>query len=74
MTTVNIHEAKTHLSSLVDKAINGEEIIIAKAGDPYVKLTPIKKIKRRLGVAKGQFTLGKEFFEPMSDEELKEWE
>ncbi|NEH40225.1 type II toxin-antitoxin system Phd/YefM family antitoxin, partial [Rhizobium ruizarguesonis] len=42
MQTVNIHEAKTHLSRLVDKAAKGESFIIAKAGKPMVKVTPLE--------------------------------
>ncbi|NLT69206.1 MAG: type II toxin-antitoxin system prevent-host-death family antitoxin [Verrucomicrobiaceae bacterium] len=40
-TTVNIHEAKTHLSRLIERAEQGEEIVIAKAGTPKVRLTPV---------------------------------
>jgi prevent-host-death family protein len=59
MQTVNIHEAKTHLSKLIAKAANGEPFIIAKAGKPMVKVVPIDastpKKARRLGFLKGQF-------------------
>jgi len=59
MQTVNIHEAKTHLSKLIAKAAAGEPFIIAKAGKPMVKVVPIdapepKKVSR-LGFMKGQF-------------------
>jgi prevent-host-death family protein len=49
MKTVNIHAAKTQLSSLVQEALDGEEIIIAKAGKPLVRLTPLMKktVRRR---------------------------
>ncbi len=54
MDTVNIHEAKTHLSRLVEKAANGESIIIAKAGKPMAKLVPIDappaRKQRRFGI------------------------
>lgn len=43
MTTVNIHEAKTHLSELLRRVMNGEEIIIAKAGKPIAILSPVQK-------------------------------
>ena len=43
MTKVNIHEAKTNLSKLLEKALNGEEIVIAKAGKPLVRLVPIRE-------------------------------
>ena len=44
--TVNIHEAKTHLSRLVDEVCEGKEFILAKAGKPLVKLVPLKKGKK----------------------------
>lgn len=51
---VNIHEAKTHLSRLVDRAHAGEEIILAKSGKPYAKLVPIdESTPRRPGLIKG---------------------
>ncbi len=43
MTIVNIHEAKTHLSKLIQQVLHGEEVIIAKSGIPLIKLTPYKK-------------------------------
>lgn len=53
METVNIHEAKTHLSRLVEKAAKGEPVVIAKAGKPMVKLVPVdapaKPKQRRIG-------------------------
>ena len=73
MTTVNVHEAKTHLSRLLVRAHAGEEIIIAKAGHPYarrVSLTPTKQ--RRPGIAKGKLT--EEFFDPLPEDELTRWE
>jgi prevent-host-death family protein len=65
MPTVNIHEAKTHLSRLVETAANGETVIIAKAGKPLVKLTaldaPVGRGKRRLGFMEGKFTVPDDF-------------
>jgi prevent-host-death family protein len=57
-TTVNIHEAKTHLSKLIEKAERGEEVVIARAGKPTVKLVLIepKATLPRIGAMKGQFT------------------
>jgi prevent-host-death family protein len=49
MPTVNLHAAKTHLSRLVDKAMAGEEVVIAKAGKPMVRLVPIETKSRRTG-------------------------
>ena len=60
MQTVNIHEAKTQLSKLVDEAVKGESFIIAKAGKPLVKVTrleaPEAGATQRLGFMKGQIT------------------
>ncbi|MGE0222294.1 MAG: type II toxin-antitoxin system Phd/YefM family antitoxin [Acetobacteraceae bacterium] len=65
MTTVNIHEAKTHLSRLIERAAGGETVIIAKAGKPLVKLTaldaPAGSAQRRLGFMQGQFAIPEDF-------------
>ena len=55
METVNIHEAKTHLSRLVEKAAKGESFIIVKAGKPMVKVVPLEDEKpvRRIGMLDG---------------------
>lgn len=55
-TTVNIHEAKTHLTRLVEQAARGQEFIIAKAGKPMVRVVPIEAppAKRRLGFLAGK--------------------
>lgn len=74
MTTVNIHEAKTHLSRLLERVASGEEIVIAKAGKPVARLVPIadKAGPRPLGFVKGRLTDA--FFEPLPAEELDAWE
>ncbi len=70
---VNIHEAKTHLSRLVDRAHAGEEIILAKSGKPYAKLVPFSESgARRPGLAHGRLT--KEFFEDLPEDELRAWD
>jgi len=63
MTIVNIHEAKTHFSRLVAQAANGEEVIVAKAGKPIVKIVPVDppKASRRLGFLEGQFKVPEDF-------------
>jgi prevent-host-death family protein len=65
MTTVNIHEAKTQLSRLVDEAAKGKSFIIAKAGKPLVKVTaldtPTGQQVRRLGFLRGQFSVPDDF-------------
>lgn len=65
MKTVNIHEAKTHLSRLIDEASKGKPFIIAKAGKPIVKVVaidaPTARQVRRLGFLKGQFLIPDDF-------------
>lgn len=73
MRSVNLHEAKTHLSELVGAAAAGEEIVIAKAGKPMARLVPLDQPEpRRPGLAKGRVTDA--FFEPLPEEELEVWE
>jgi len=63
---VNVHEAKTHLSKLLERVALGEEVIIAKAGTPVAKLVPVSKRpkKRVFGGARGEFTVPENFNEP----------
>jgi len=74
--TVNIHQAKTHLSKLVEAVMEGEEIIIAKAGKPAAKLVPIASAlpKRKPGALKGKIKLAKNFNEPLPDDLLDQFE
>jgi len=76
MATVTIHEAKTNLSRLIEKACRGEEIVIARGADPVVRLVPLKDSRgsRKPGALRGQFELGAEFFEALPAEELDHWE
>lgn len=71
---VNVHDAKTQFSRLLDRAHAGEEIVLAKAGKPYARLVPlaIKPAKRTPGGLKGLLTDA--FFEPLPEEELRAWE
>lgn len=70
--TVNVHEAKTHLSRLLDKVARGEELVIAKAGKPVARLVGIKsrKPKRKAGFLKGKLRVSQDFDAPLSAEEL----
>jgi prevent-host-death family protein len=72
METVNIHEAKTHLSRLVEKAAKGESFIIAKAGKPMVKVVPLsaddKPTSRKLGFMRGEFKVPDDFDTMFADE------
>lgn len=72
---MNIHEAKTNLSRLIQRALQGEEVTIAKAGKPLVRLTPVaERRKPVLGSARGTFELQSGWDDPLTEEELAEWE
>lgn len=73
---VNVHEAKTHFSRLLERAHAGEEIVLAKAGKPYARMVPLKtkeKPRRQPGLLKGWDIPDSAFFDPLPDEELKLW-
>ncbi|WP_448191024.1 HigA family addiction module antitoxin [Azospirillum sp. sgz301742] len=72
-TVVNVSEAKAHLSDLLARAQGGEEIIIARAGRPLVKLVAVEERQPREGGVLS-YTLPESFFEPQPDEELQAWE
>jgi len=76
MTRVTIHQAKTHLSRLLEEVEKGGEVVISRRDKPIARLVPIetKRPERKPGRFAGQFELGPAFFEPMSDEELARWE
>jgi len=65
MQQVNIHEAKTHLSRLLEQAVEGEEIVIAKSGRPMAKLVPIPSEPRRPGRLKGKIRIAEDFDAPL---------
>ena len=67
--TVNIHEAKTHLSRLIDEVAAGAEIIIAKAGKPMARLSPISApaTKKHLGLLNGRIKVAEDFNTPLDD-------
>jgi prevent-host-death family protein len=70
MSVFNIHEAKTHLSRLLDRVAQGEEVIIAKSGRPVAKLVRVTAEPRRPGRLKGRIRIGPEFDEPLPEEIL----
>ncbi len=72
-TVVNMHQAKTELSRLVASALEGEEVIITRDGKPVAKLMPIRE-DRKPGMDKGKIWYAPDAFEPMSDDELNDWE
>ena len=68
MIKLNVHEAKTHLSRYLDKLERGETILLCKRNIPIAEIRPLpkrRKTKRPIGLAKGQFTVPAEFFEPL---------
>ncbi len=73
---VNIHEAKTHLSKLLQRVMAGEEIIIAKSGVPVARIVPIVQArnKRIAGSAKGKIWIAPDFEAPLSEELLQAFE
>lgn len=73
---VTVHAAKTHLSRLIERACAGEEVVIARAKTPVVRLVPVTTAprRRRFGVMRGRAKVGRAFFEPLPAEELDAWE
>ena len=71
---VNVHEAKTHFSRLLEQAHSGQEILLAKAGKPYARLMPLERdtAKRQPGRLQGRVT--EAFFEPLPEDDLDVWE
>jgi antitoxin (DNA-binding transcriptional repressor) of toxin-antitoxin stability system len=75
MSTYTIYNAKTHLSSLIDQACSGEEVIIAKGKTPMVKLVSlaIANPQRQFGSMKGQAQVTDAFFDALPNDELDAW-
>ena len=73
---VNVTDAKTNLSRLLEKAIAGEEIIIMRSGRPMVRLTPVESapLRRELGSAKGDFVVPDDFDDTLPEEILAAFE
>ncbi len=71
---VNVHEAKTHFSRLLEQVHGGEEIIVAKAGRPYARLVPLAPESNRRQPGRLAGRVGDEFFQPLPAEELDAWE
>ena len=76
MKTVNIHQAKTQLSRIVEEVAAGEEVIIAKAGKPVAKLVSLKAApsKRQLGILQGKLTVRPDFDAPLPGVVLESFE
>lgn len=74
MQQVTIHAAKTNLSKLIEAALRGEEIVIAKGSKPVVRLVPVVQTAFKIGLLKGQLGTGPDFLAPLADDELDLWE
>ncbi len=74
--TVNIHEAKTHLSRLLERVSEGEEVVISKAGRPVARLVPAgeRPERREPGSASGRVVVGEDFDAPLPEEVLEAFE
>lgn len=72
---VNIHTAKTQLSKLIEAALAGEDVVIAKGSTPVVKLVPVRAGQFKLGLLEDVLTSdGPDFLEPLDEDELADWE
>ena len=75
MVVVNVHQAKTQLSRLLSQVEAGEDIVIARRGEPVARLVPCRVGgKRQPDVLKGKVIIPDNFFEPLAEEELKAWD
>jgi prevent-host-death family protein len=77
MTTFSVHEAKTHLSRLIEKVLAGEKVVISRNKEPVVQMIPARSIPPktlRIGALKGKISLDERFFEPLPDDEVAAWE
>ncbi len=75
MPVVNVHEAKTHLSRLLAQVEDGEEVVIARNGNPVARLVRVQERgNRQFGSMKGRIKLDEGFFDPLPEEELAAWE
>ena len=75
MHVVNVHQAKTELSRLLTRVEAGEEVVIARRGEPVARLVACKaRVKRQPDVLKGKIVVPDTFFDPLPEEELTAWE
>lgn len=75
MMTATIHQAKTNLSKLIERAERGEEVLIARGKKIVARIVPVRTApgQRRLDVLRGKFKVTSKFFEPLPDDELEAW-
>ncbi|MGB3554948.1 MAG: type II toxin-antitoxin system prevent-host-death family antitoxin [Jannaschia sp.] len=70
----SVHIAKTQLSKLIEAALRGEEVVIARGSRPVVRLVPLPQRRNLIGALEGEMTVPDNLFDPISEEELKLWE
>ncbi len=70
----SVHIAKTQLSKLIEAALRGEEVVIARGSRPVVRLVPLPQRRNLIGALEGEMTVPDDLFDPISEEELKLWE
>ena len=75
MAIVSVHEAKTHLSRLIDKVLSGEEVVITRRNRVVARIVSPETPKKKplLGALKGRIELDESFFDPLPDDELALW-
>ena len=74
MQQVTIHAAKTHLSKLIEAALAGEEVVIAKGRTPVIRLVPFVRGAFQVGMLEGQLGRGPDFFQAQDEADLQLWE
>ena len=74
MVQASVHEAKTHLSRLLRRATDGEEVVITRAGQPVARLVPIEESRPLFGVDEGRFIVPDDFDEPLDEALLRAFE
>jgi len=76
MSYVTVHAAKTTLSKLIVRVLQGEEIIIARGSDPVAKLVALEKprSRRKFGALRGKVKVPESFFDPLPTDDLSDWE
>ncbi len=72
--TVSVHEAKTHLSRLLQRIAAGEDVVITRSGQPVARLVPVESTQPEFGVDEGRFVVPDDFDDPLDEELLRGFE
>lgn len=70
---VSVYDAKSKLSAMIKKALEGEDVVITRNGEATVRLVPVSKLTRWIGIASGQGEVYESYFEPVDDEPGRNW-